>query len=54
MKRKFRNSSNIAFYIFRDAIVIYRAPQFHNEFEPNFVRFTGNSFDELVNFVMTN
>lgn len=37
-----------------DAIVLYRAPQFKNKFEPSTVVFDGSSLDELTTFVKAN
>lgn len=37
-----------------DAIVLFRAPQYHNKFESNQVKFDGSSHDQLVEFVKTN
>jgi len=34
-----------------DAIVLFRAPQYHNKFESSQVKFDGSSYDELVEFV---
>lgn len=39
------------FFSFSDAIVLYRAPQLANKFEPNFVKFDGKTKDDLNNFV---
>lgn len=37
-----------------DAIVLFRAPQYHNKFESNSVKFEGSDIDEVIAFVKTN
>lgn len=37
-----------------DAVVLFRAPHLANKFEPDFVKFTGNSQDDLSQFVKDN
>lgn len=37
-----------------NAIVLFRAPQYQNKFEPNSVTFKGSSLDELTTFVKEN
>jgi protein disulfide-isomerase A3 len=37
-----------------DAIILYRAPQLANKFEPNFVKFEGKTKEELNLFVKRN
>lgn len=37
-----------------DAIVLFRAPQYHNKFESNQVKFDGSSYDQLAEFVKLN
>lgn len=37
-----------------DAIVLFRAPQYHNKFESNQVKFEGSTYDELADFVKSN
>lgn len=37
-----------------DAVVLIRAPQYHNKFESNQVKFDGSSSDQLVEFVKSN
>lgn len=39
---------------FSDAIVLYRAPQFKNKFEPSTVVFEGTTLDDLTTFVKKN
>lgn len=40
--------------IFSDAIVLFRAPQFSNKFEPSTVTFEGSSLEDLTAFVKDN
>jgi len=37
-----------------DAIILFRAPQLHNKFEPNFIKFDGKTKEDLNEFVKTN
>lgn len=39
---------------YRNSIELFRAPQFHNKFEPNSVTFKGDSDDELTSFLKKN
>lgn len=39
---------------FRNSIVFFRAPQFHNKFEPNSVTFKGSTQEELTKFIKNN
>lgn len=41
---------NVRFFI-SNAIILFRAPQLHNKFEPNFVKFEGKSKEDLNEFV---
>lgn len=36
---------------YSDAIVLYRAPQLSNKFEPAFVKFSGKTKEDLTDFV---
>jgi hypothetical protein len=36
---------------FRDAIILYRAPQLSNKFESDFVKFEGKTKEDLNEFV---
>lgn len=46
-----QNLLNIWEYNFRNAIVLFRAPQLNNKFEPDFVKFEGKTKEELNDFV---
>lgn len=37
-----------------DAIILFRAPQYNNKFEDNFVQFDGTTLDQLITFVNQN
>lgn len=37
-----------------DSIILFRAPQYANKFEENFVKFEGTSLDQLITFVSDN
>lgn len=41
-------------YDVSDAIILFRAPQYSNKFEENFVKFDGTTLDELITFVNKN